>query len=74
MMIVTSAHSAKSEGSVANTGFCAGSLKYYILPGWRLEIERKFSGADVDEVIKVSVIDGVVERREAELITFWVYK
>lgn len=69
-----SAHSAKSEGSVANTGLCAGSLKYYVLPGWRLEIERKFSGTDVGEVIKMSAIEGVVERRETELVTFEAYE
>lgn len=73
-MIVMSAHSAKSKGSVANTRFCAGSLKYYILPGWGLEIEREFSGTDVDEIIKVSVIDSVVERRGAELVTSYVHK
>ena len=73
-MIVMSAHSAKSKGTMANTGFCAGSLKYYTLPGWRLEIEREFSGTNVDEVIKVSLVNGVVKRGDTELVSFQVYK
>lgn len=68
-MIIISAHSAKSEGSMAYTGLCAGSLNDYTLPGRRLEIDRKFFGADVDEVIKVSKVDGVVKWSEAELVT-----
>lgn len=55
---------------MAYTGLCAGGLNNYIIPVRRLEVERKLSGTDVDEVIKVARIDGVVGRDEAELVIF----
>lgn len=50
------------------TGLCVGSLNDYTLPDWRLKIESKFFGTDVDKIIKVTRIDGVVERDEAALV------